>query len=76
MENYLKNPCPCGKQHTAAVADVAVGSGAVKRLPEFVKRYGSKPFVIADVNTWQAAGQAVDRALADIPYSSYILRWQ
>ena len=72
MENYLKNPCPCGKQHTAAVADVAVGSGAVKRLPEFVKRYGSKPFVIADVNTWQAAGQAVDRALADIPYSSYI----
>ena len=72
MENYLKNPCPCGKQHTAAVADVAVGSGAVKRLPEFVKRYGSKPFVIADVNTWQAAGQAVDRVLADIPYSSYI----
>ena len=72
MENYLKNPCPCGKQHTAAVADVAVGSGAVKRLPEFVTRYCSQPFVIADVNTWQAAGQAVDRALADIPYSSYI----
>ena len=74
MENYLKNPCPCGKQHTAAVADVAVGSGAVKRLPEFVKRYGSKPFVIADVNTWQAAGQAVDRVLEDIPYSSYIFQ--
>ena len=72
MENYLKNPCPCGKLHIAAVADVTVGSGAVKRLPEFVKRYGSKPFVIADVNTWQAAGQAVDRVLADIPYSSYI----
>ena len=69
MENYLKNPCPCGKLHIAAVADVTVGSGAVKRLPEFVKRYGSKPFVIADVNTWQAAGEPVRAALADIPYS-------
>lgn len=72
MENYLKNPCPCGKLHTAAVADVTVGSGAVKRLPEFVKRYGSKPFVIADVNTWQAAGEPVRAALADIPYGCYI----
>ena len=72
MKDYLKNPCPCGKSHTVSIDDVVVGSGAVKRLPEFVKRYGSKPFVIADGNTWQAAGEAVSKALADIPYGSYI----
>ena len=72
MKDYLKNPCPCGKSHTVSIDDVVVGSGAVKRLPEFVKRYGSRPFVIADGNTWQAAGEAVSKALADIPYGSYI----
>lgn len=72
MKDYLKKTCPCGKMHTVPIDDVVVGSGAVKRLPEFVKKYGKKPFIIADVNTWQAAGQAVDGVLADIPYSSYI----
>ena len=72
MKNYLRNPCPCGKSHTVCVDDVVVGSGAVKRLPEFVKKYGSKPFVIAHCNTWQAAGAAVEQALKDIPFGRYV----
>ena len=72
MNDYLKNPCPCGKMHTVAIDQVVVGGGAVKRLPELITRYGQRPFVIADVNTWQAAGEPVCAALADIPYSCYI----
>ena len=42
MKDYLKNPCPCGKVHTVSVDEVVIGSGAVKRLPDFVKKYGDR----------------------------------
>ena len=76
MKDYLKNPCPCGKAHTIAIDEVVVGSGAVNRLPEFVKKYGKKAFVVADVNTYQAAGEKVCGLLqeAAVPYSSFIFR--
>lgn len=78
MKDYLKNPCPCGREHTASVDEVVTGSGAVKRLPEFVKKYGSKPFVVADVNTYAAAGEQVCELLkaADIPFVSFLFRDQ
>ena len=74
MKDYLKNPCPCGKLHTIAIDDVIVGSGVVNRLPEFVKKYGKKPFVVADVNTYAAAGEQVCSLLQEsgIPYSSFV----
>ena len=76
MRDYLKNPCPCGKNHTIAIDEVVVGSGAVKRLPEFVKKYGCKPFVVADVNTFAAAGKQVCEILkaATIPFSSFVFQ--
>ena len=57
MKDYLKNPCSCGKAHTVAVDEVVTGSGAVNRLPELVRKYGQKPFVVADVNTYAVAGE-------------------
>jgi len=76
MKDYLKNPCPCGKTHTIAIDEVVVGSGAVNRLPEFMRKYGKKAFVVADKNTYAAAGEKVCALLqeADIPYSSYLFR--
>ena len=76
MKDYLKNPCPCGKNHTVAVDEVVVGSGAVNRLPEFVRKYGKKPFVVADVNTYAAAGKRVCALLREesIPYGSFVFR--
>ena len=67
MENYLgSSACSCGKTHDAAIDEVIVGRGAVKRLPEFVNKYGAKkPFLLADVNTWAAAGETVEKVLAD-----------
>ena len=59
MKEYLNNPCPCGKVHTIAIDEVIVGSGVVERLPELVKKYGKKPFLVADVHTYAAAGEKV-----------------
>ena len=74
MKDYLKNPCPCGRVHTIAIDEVVIGSGAVKRLPEFVNKYGTKPFVVADVNTFAAAGEKVCGILeaAGIPFGRFI----
>ena len=76
MKDYLKNPCPCGKPHTIAIDEVVIGSGAVNRLPEFVKKYGKRPFVVADVNTYAAAGEKVCGILkaADIPFGSFVFK--
>lgn len=72
MVNYLKcTGCECGKVHTVSVEEVVIGSGAVNRLPEFLKKYGAKkPFVLADRNTFAAAGERVCKVLNS--YSKYI----
>lgn len=76
MKDYLKNPCPCGRKHTIAIDEVVIGSGVVNRLPEFVKKYGKKPFVVADVNTYQAAGERICQLLkeAQIPFGSFVFK--
>ncbi len=65
--------CACGKKHSFS-ADVVVGKGVVKRLPQFVRKFQAvKPFVLSDVNTYAAAGELVCKILTDdgIPYRSY-----
>ena len=76
MKDYLNNPCPCGKPHTIAIDQVVIGAGAVNRVPEFVNQYGKKPFVVADVHTFAAAGEKVCSLLkaASIPFSSFIFK--
>ena len=77
MKQYLDaRACPCGKQHVVAIDEAVVGSGAVKRLPEFVRKYGKKPFVVADVNTFAAAGEQVCKLLEEnqIPYGSFVFK--
>ena len=76
MKDYLKNPCPCGKTHTIAIDQVVIGTGAVNRVPEFVNQYGKKPFVVADVHTFAAAGEKVCSLLKDasIPFVSFVFK--
>lgn len=75
VKNYLRETgCPCGKPHNVAIDEVVVGSGVIRRIPEFVVKYGAKrPFVLSDVNTFAAAGQQVCTVLteAGIPYAQY-----
>ena len=76
MKNYLpETGCACGKRHSVAIDDVVVGSGVIRRIPEFLEKYGAKkPFILADVNTFAAAGEAVCSLLSDagIPHSQYV----
>lgn len=72
MVHYLEaDICECGKVHTVAVEDVIIGSGAISKLPEILKRYSAaKPFLLADHNTFAAAGEKVCKQLDN--YSKYV----
>ena len=66
--------CPCGKAHSFD-ARVVIGKGVVQQLPELIQSLGgTKAFVLADVNTYRAAGERVCKILqqAGIPSASYI----
>ena len=74
MVHYLKSGiCECGREHSAAVDDVIIGSGVIAQLPEFLKKYNAKkPFLLADRNTFAAAGEKVCGVLEN--YSKYIFK--
>ena len=76
MEHYLQNlPCPCGKEHQAAVEDLFIGKGVVAQLPGLIQKYGAaRPFLLADTNTFAAGGNVVCDLLekTGIPWSSYV----
>ena len=67
--------CACGKTHTTSVKEVIIGEGVIAQLPEVLSRYGvKKPFLLADCNTWKAAGESVLAALerAGVASSRYV----
>ncbi len=76
MTEYLTDAkCPCGKLHKAEIDDVIIGSGAIKRLPEIIGKYScEKAFILADINTFSAAGSNVCMLLeeSNIKYSKYV----
>ena len=76
MKNYLRTTgCPCGRPHHAAIDEVVVGKGVIRQIPALLERYGARrPFILADVNTYAAAGETLCRILQEhgIPYSTYI----
>lgn len=77
IDAYQNRPCACGKMHTTPIEDVIVGKGVIKGLPEVLARYhGRKVFVLADPNTFAAAGKQVCAVLeqAALPYTSFIYR--
>ena len=67
--------CACGKTHTTNVDEVIIEKGAIRRLPDVVAKYqANKVFVLADENTYRAAGEKVCAILEQnqIAYSKYI----
>ncbi len=58
LYNAIKEqPCSCGKVHHTSVDKIVIGAGAMRQVPDIVKEYGAKrPFLVADRNTWEAAG--------------------
>lgn len=75
MVSYLSSDCSCGKVHTAAIEEVIVENGALNKLPACIQKYSAKKvFVLADCNTFKAAGEQVCTLLTGyaIPYSSFV----
>ncbi len=74
-QHFGPERCSCGRVHTSSVDAVVTGKGALEKLPEFVKKYGAKkPFILADTNTFAAAGERVCSLLEScgISYSKYV----
>jgi len=76
MKQYLeKGLCACGKNHSAEIYDVAIGKGVIAKLGQYIKTLGgTKPFVLADRNTYSVAGQQVTELLdkENVPYGQYV----
>ncbi len=69
--------CECGLTHSVSCEFLCIEPGAIKRLPEALKAVGgSRPFIVCDKNTYEAAGKAVCELLdaAGVPYSLYTLK--
>lgn len=55
----IETNCKCGKEHIFT-SEVIVKEGAIRELPRLLKQYFAKKiFLIADKNTYAAAGKAV-----------------
>lgn len=63
VNEFLK-PCSCGRKHEIVVDDIIIDSGAIKQLPDILKRpnYADKKslVMICDENTYEAAGKQVE----------------
>lgn len=69
--------CSCGKTHKTSVSEVIIGKGAINQITEMLNKLGvRKPFLLADRNTWQAAGQYVANLLREkgVTFSSYVFQ--
>lgn len=66
--------CLCGKEHTFS-SDVIIGKGAINQIPQVLEKYKAKKvFVVADKNTYSAAGKSVCEIIenAGVGVSSYV----
>lgn len=74
LDQLSSHRCACGRAHVFA-SKVLVKSGAIAELPALVRALpASRVFVLADENTYEAAGRAVCAALesAGIGVSLYV----
>ena len=78
LNSYLDKEiaCSCGHKHYSAVKLIDIDKGAVNRLPGHIQKFGyKKVFMVADKNTWKAAGAAAaeELAKANIEFDKVIL---
>ena len=66
-----KTDCACGKVHSCPIDHVCIGSGAVSALPALTEGYRNI-VLVADGNTYDAQGSAVERLLGAMIESQLI----
>ncbi len=58
--------CECGKKHSVDIEKIIIEKGALKKIPEILRNYiAKKIFMVADRNTYHAAGERVEQLLSD-----------
>lgn len=78
IQDYIRAgsfACECGKTHRSTLKELIVEAGALKKIPQLVRKYGaSKVFVLTDCNEYAAAGKTVCSILqeAGIPCATYV----
>ena len=61
----IQRNCKCGKEHVFT-AEVILGEGVLRDITAVLKKYcAKKVFLIADKNTYEAAGQSVERIIKE-----------
>lgn len=78
ISDYLHHNffCSCGKNHKTDLDYVEISEGAIKKIPEYIKRNSYKKiFMVADRNTYKAAGEQVENEFktANIEISKIVL---
>ena len=71
--------CSCGHTHFSGVKLIDIDRGAVTRLPGHIRDLSyNKVFIVADINTWDAAGAraAVELSAAGIVFDKVILDYE
>lgn len=66
IQDYLgKNfTCDCGREHTVEIENVIIENGAINKMPEVLKLlHYNKVFLVADTNTYKAAGEQVENVI-------------
>ena len=62
--------CGCGRRHSVDIQKIAIGKGAVNRLPEILSAFRNKKIIlVSDANTWAVAGEKVFRLLQDAGFT-------
>ena len=77
LDSFCRTDCDCGRSHGFSIDDIIVEKGATLRVAEVVSRYGAKKvFLLADANTFAAAGEKICGVLtnAGISVSKYIFK--
>ena len=68
--------CECGKPHAAKLSKAIIETGAINKIPEIINGYGAKKvFILADENTYSAAGETVENVIssAGIKYKKFVM---
>ncbi len=75
LKNFAREKCSCGREHFFTPKHVLTEGGAINKLPLFIAEFGAKkPFILADKNTFNVAGEKVLSVLekSGIAYSKYV----
>ena len=75
MWDFSKVDCECNREHSVSLSHAVIESGAIEKIPTYIHKFNcKKAFLIADPNTFSAAGEKVCAMLEsnNIAYEKYV----